>query len=804
MIGNIVLTLGLLAGLFSFTMYYFSHKGYTNTLVKARIGYHTAAVLIIVASLILVHAILTHQYQYNYIFNYSGSGMSTGLLLSTFWGGQEGSFLLWTLFTAIVGIVLLEYTSKRGDLEPRVMMVFTLSLTFLLILVNPLLKSPFNYIWMDPSFIEIKNISNQYLSLPFIKNFLFEDAAAGKSFIRIDSQLHAQLLASGITMNQFIIEGKGLNPLLQNFWMQIHPPILFVGFAMSAVPFAFANAAIIKNEYREWVKQAFPWMLIGNMVLGLAIMLGGYWAYGILGWGGYWGWDPVENSSLIPWLVGVAAIHTLLIQKKTQSSGGAGRFVKTNLILAMLTYIFVLYSTFLTRSGILGDSSVHSFTEPGMLVYLMLVIFMLTFLFMGSAGFIYRWKTLNEDFQGEESVLSRELALFTGAVAIIASTIIVFAGTSAPIFGQAVEIRFYDELNLPIAIIIGLLNGFSLLLKWKADKGVDILNKLMVPIGIAFVLTLGVVFIGKVYEVMLILLSFSSIFSLVVNFEIAYKIARKKASHLGAYIAHIGIALFLLGVVATGGFSEQDSIDLEKNQKANIFGYDLTFLGYNKIANTEKFQFNIKVEKGGSSKTISPVMFVSSMNNSLMREPAIWTMFTKDFYVTPLSYEDGDQTGHEGHAEQGLNVEIKKGESLDYKGNKILFESFDFPEDAMSAMMGGGNFEIGANLVVQAYDKKKYAIEPKMKNAEGVRSFISSEIPELDLKVEMTNLNAGGSVNLILSSLSGGDKVEVIQTPKEILSIEASIKPFINLVWTGVILMVIGFILSAVKRTKET
>ncbi|MCB0750409.1 MAG: cytochrome c biogenesis protein CcsA, partial [Ignavibacteriae bacterium] len=330
MLGNIVITIGFIAGLFTIVMYYLTYKGYENTLIKARIGYHVTAVMSIFASVLLFHAVLTHQYQYNYVFNYSGSGMSTGLLLSTFWGGQEGSFLLWVLFTAIVGIILLEYTSKRGDLEPRVMMVFTLSLTFLLLLVNPLLKSPFNYLWMDPSFIELKNINSQFLSLPFIKDFIFQDNAGGKSFIRMDSQLYAQLTAAGITVKQFIADGKGLNPLLQNFWMQIHPPILFVGFAMSAVPFAFANAALIKNDYRDWVKQALPWMLVGTMVLGLAIMLGGYWAYGILGWGGYWGWDPVENSSLIPWLVGVAAIHTLLIQKKTQSKGGSGRFAKTN------------------------------------------------------------------------------------------------------------------------------------------------------------------------------------------------------------------------------------------------------------------------------------------------------------------------------------------------------------------------------------------------------------------------------------------------------------------------------------------
>ena len=581
--------------------------------------------------------------------------------------------------------------------------------------------------------------------------------------------------------------------------MQIHPPVLFVGFAMAAVPFAFAMAALIKNDYTEWVKQAFPWMLAGVMVLGLAIMLGGYWAYGVLGWGGYWGWDPVENSSLIPWLVGVASIHTLVIQRRTQNKGGAGRFVKTNLILAMLTYIFVLYSTFLTRSGILGEASVHSFAEPGGLVYLLLVVFIGTFILLGGITFLYRWKYLEHEFDSEESVLSRELALFTGAVAILASAIIVLAGTSAPIFGQAVEIRFYDELNLPIAIIIGFLNGFSLLLKWKSNNKEYIWKQLLTPLAVSLVLTVILVLWGGVYDLMLILLSFSAIFTIVVNFEIAYKIVRKKVTHIGAYVAHIGIALFLLGVVATGGFSTQDSLDLEKVKTANVFGYDLTFLGYKPIENGNKYAFDIKVEKGSSSSTVSPVMYVSSFNNSLMREPSIWNMLTKDFYVTPISYEDGQSTAH-NHS--GRAVTIKKGETIDHKGNKIIFDSFNFPPDAMSAMMGGGAFEIGANLTVDSYGKT-YKIEPKMKSDGNGREFVSASIEDLDLLVEMTNLDASGSVSLMLKSLSGNDEV-VTETVSEVLSIEASIKPFINLVWMGVILMVIGFTISTVRRTKET
>jgi len=165
MIGNIALTLALLTGVFSIVMYFLTFRGYQNTLNLARISFHATAILVLAASALLLHAILTHQYQYKYVYNYSSSDLPIGLLISTFYAGQEGSFMLWILFTAIIGLILLDYTSKRGDLEQRVMMIFSLALTFLLIMVNPLLKSSFNYIWTTPDFIDLKNINPAYYSL---------------------------------------------------------------------------------------------------------------------------------------------------------------------------------------------------------------------------------------------------------------------------------------------------------------------------------------------------------------------------------------------------------------------------------------------------------------------------------------------------------------------------------------------------------------------------------------------------------------------------------------------------------------
>ncbi|GJQ62805.1 MAG: cytochrome c assembly protein [Melioribacteraceae bacterium] len=797
MIGNTLLTIGLMAGLFTFIMYYFSVKGYKNTLIPARIGFHVTSISVIAASALLLHAVLTHQYQYKYIFNYSGSDLPVGLLMSTFYAGQEGSLLLWLLFTVIVGLILLDYTSKRGDLEPRVMITFTLGTVFLLVMVSPLLKSPFEYIWAEETFLNVKYLNPSFLSMSFLQGHMFSDPNSGDNFVRMSGELLASMKGAGIGIDQFILQGKGLNPLLQNFWMQIHPPILFVGFAMATAPFAFAVGALIKNDYSDWVKQSLPWLLSGMMVLGLAIMLGGYWAYGVLGWGGYWGWDPVENSSLVPWIIGVAGIHTMLVQKKSQSKGGPGRFVKTNLILAVLTYVLVIYSTFLTRSGILSDASVHSFVAPGKIVFVFLLGFLLMFLFLGLGFIAYRWKYLTENFEAEQNVLSRELALFTGAVTLIASAIIILWGTSAPIWGTAVEIRYYNELNLPIGIIIGLLNGFSLLLKWRKTDSGSLLKSSAFSAAAATVLTVSSVLIGSMYDIMLIIFTWSTAFALFVNIEVAYKIIKGNKLYLGAYVAHTGLALFLLGVIATGGFTEDKQVQLVKGETVEVLGHEVTFTGYRPIENGKKYAFDIEVVDGGSKSTVAPVMYIAEFNNSLMREPDIMNTLIRDFYIAPVSYEDGSApaSGGEKHS-------LTKGETITYNGYTIAFEEFNFDQEAMADMMAGKQFQIGAVLRISQGDKNE-SIELFMISDGQTREFTSAHLHEFELDFQLLSLDASGVVELMIEDGTHG-KQQSENVKQEVLSIEASVKPFINLVWLGVIVMVVGFTVSTVRRLRES
>ena len=798
MIGSVILTIALAFSIISMIMYYLNYRGYKNTLNYGRIAYHAMAVLVIAASVFLWYAILTHQYQYNYIYSYSNNSLrNLGVfqLASSFWGGQEGSFMLWLLLTAIVGIILQSYASKRGDLEPRVMAVFTLATTFLLVMVSPWFKNPFEYIWMTPIFVKVEHLNSQFFNLPFIQQFYFTDQSSNQGFIQINKEFVAHLSQAGVSLNQFIIDGKGLNPQLLNFWMQIHPPILFAGFSMATVPFAFAIAALMKNDYKDWVSQAFPWMLAGMGILGLGIMLGGYWAYEMLGWGGYWAWDPVENSSLIPWLVGVAGIHTLLVQKRSQVKGGIGKYAKTNLMLAVLTYVLVLYSTFLTRSGVLGDASVHSFVDPGMIVYLFLILFIGTFTLLGFGMIIFRWKTLNENIRDDESILSRELALFTAMIVLIASAIIVLVGTSAPIFGKAVDTFFYNEMHLPLAIIIMFLNGISLLIKWQRSELNELIKKSLFAAAASLLFTILLIVIGGVHEIMIILLSLTTAFSLFVNIDIAIKIVKGNMKMLGAYVAHIGIALFILGVIGSAVYSEEMNIDLIKGKPVTAFGYEMTFTDYHPIDNNTKYAFNVNVKKGNSEYQVRPIMYISDFNNSLVREPAILTLLTKDIYISPLGYDE-DKSGQGS----GQQVTISLGSEINYEGTKIKYDEFIKPD--MNAMMSGGDVEMGTKLIVSK-DGIDYEISPLIKIKSGQFEYFPAEVGETNLRIEVRKIEQSNKdADIIISKITTEGTVS--NQPTEILSVAASTKPFVSLVWVGVVIMVVGFFISMTRRLKDS
>lgn len=797
MFGSILVVAALFAGLYSTYKFYKAYNDGYGNIIQARYAYHAMTILVIIASTYLLYLILTHQYQYIYVFEYSSGDLSLGLLLSTFFAGQEGSFLLWLLFTVVIGLFLQNYTSKRGDLEARVMMVYTLAAVFLLIMVNPLLKSPFKLMWSDINYINIKYFNPSILGMPILQNFIFDSQKSNENFVKLGSDLLAALNSNGFEFSQFLVKGKGLNPLLQNFWMQIHPPILFLGFALTTVPFSFAISALIKNKYVEWIKLALPWTLVTSVVLGLGIMIGGYWAYGVLGWGGYWAWDPVENASLVPWLINIALIHTMLIQKQTQDNKKLGRFAKTNLLFAVLMFVLVIYSTFLTRSGILSDSSVHSFSDPGTIVYSTLLIYMLTFSLIGFGGIYFRRKSLTNLAAGEENILSRETGLFYGAALLAASATVVFVGTSAPLIGQSVEVDFYNQMNLPIVFLMSLLIGLTLYMNWNVNDSKIYIKNLLIPLLISVILTIGIILISGLSDILFILFLYANIFALIVNLILVGKVLRSGFRFWGGHLSHIGFAVFLIGVLISGIFSESRQVELTKGVKQKVLSHELTFVGMKQIENGNKYAFDIAVNNKNKSFLSSPVMYISDFNNSLMREPDIIEGLLSDFYISPTSYNDNKENGNEGNF---VSATLRKGEKYKFNDAEIEFVGFNLADHSSGEVTEGNEIKVGTEINVY-YKNKTYNAEPAMIVKGDTKEYGESVIQEADLKIKLTSLDVAGSVNLILSSASNNSTS--IAAHKEVLTADISIKPFISLVWIGVFIMSVGIVLATIRRRQE-
>lgn len=764
MIGSIIIRVAFSVALLATILYYLEHRKHSVQLLTfARFAYRTAVVGMISAAALLVYLIMTHQFHYAYVWNYSSTDLPGPLLFSTFYAGQEGSFSLWAFYTSLVGVALMWYSSRKGY-EPELMFIYSMILSFLLLML--IVKNPFAYIWdLFP-----KDLIHTGPIPASVTNFVWLDQAKG-------------------IWAQYPNEGKGLNPLLQNYWMVIHPQVLFIGFTSMSVPFAYAVAGMLKRDYVSWIRVSTPWTVFGAMVLGTGIVMGGFWAYETLGWGGYWGWDPVENSSLIPWLFCVASIHTMLSQRRS------GSFIKTNFILSILCFIMVLYSTFLTRSGVLGDTSVHSFVEPGMLVYWMLLAGLFLFAGIGLGLFFARMKEMPK-VPVEHSLFSREFALFLGASAIVFAAIFIVIGTSSPIITgilkgktSAVETSYYVTTTLPLGIFIALLAGIGQLLWWKNSETESLMRSLRVPVGLAALFTIATYF-GGAHQATMLIFIFASSFALFTNTTVGYRIFKGNPKMAGGSIAHIGLALMFLGFVASAKYDDKETVSLEQGKQVQALGYTMKYIGYHPIERG-RFAFDVEVRKGDQKFIVAPVMFNNKENEGLMRNPDIINLMTKDFYVSPLSLEAPDTKN-----EQELTIE--KDEVQKFQDMSIKYLGYEF---STSPEKG--------NVVLVSLDvsrgNKTTRLVPEMHNEKGKVSYIPATLPNSDVSFTIKGMGLGNggrgksSITITVSTPLADGQVQKSET----LIVEASVKPFINLVWLGTVTLVAGFFITIIRRGVE-
>ncbi|NNE34972.1 MAG: cytochrome c biogenesis protein CcsA [Rhodothermales bacterium] len=750
---------------------------------------------------LLIYLIFTHQFQYAYVYENTSRALPYYFLLSSSWAGQEGSFLLWIMMNGVVGLCLMKWAR---EFEPRVMTVVATCQVFLVSMIIGLSIGPLHL-----------------GSSPF--------ATLAEKFPE------APMLRAGL----ITADGSGLNDLLQNIWMVIHPPTLFTGFASMIAPFAFAVAALWKRDYTSWVRPALPWTLSAVVMLGVGIAMGGYWAYVTLSFGGYWAWDPVENSSLVPWLIGIAAVHMMIVQKRS------GRSHKAAFLLTILAYMFVVYSTFLTRSGILGDVSVHSFVDLGL--YNQLLLWIVTMGAIGFGLFAYRYREMPAPDK-EPNFLSREFMIFLGAMLLSALAAVVILGTSAPILGNlfrdnaaTVPIAFYNKWALPLSIGFVFLCGIGQLFWWNKMNVENLNRALMKPVLLSVAATILVILLTPFIErtsapflvaagatgteaglfdgltsywqrfgagLTLLALVFVSFFALFGNAQVLYRIGRGNPRLAGGALSHIGFAIMVLGIISSGAFStalsgrsgvdltgsgQRNNFILERGQTTTVNGYRVTYA--DKIRTKEgrpQYILNF-VDPKGKPFTIEPVVYKSN-KEQWIQHPDLRIGFQKDVFVA-VTPNDMLTTSSDAKGE----ISMSRGETKDLDDGKysINFENYevmtdseyhtDSTEIAVAAVLNITNKDSGESQVV----KPLYLVD---KN--GSTKFVRNEITEWELALSFIGMDVNnGTIKLFVEGAA--------IVPADWIVVQAYEKPFIFLVWLGIITLSLGFVVSIVRRVKE-
>ncbi|MBL7138217.1 MAG: cytochrome c biogenesis protein CcsA [Bacteroidales bacterium] len=584
---------------------------------SARSFYWLHVLSLIGVAVVLYYVIFSHYFEYSYVWRYSSRDLPVKYIISCFWAGQEGSFLVWALFQALVGLVLIRTT--RGW-ESGVMAFFALSQLFVTSMMLGVSIGGWE-IGTSPFRLLRETVDN-------IQETIF---------------VNANYLTT-------LKDGNGLNPLLENIWMTIHPPILFLGYALALVPFSYAMAALVRREFTSWIRIVIPWTLLSLLLLGAGILLGGAWAYVSLTFGGFWAWDPVENSSLVPWMTLVAALHFMLISRKQNYA------LTATFIFSTLSYVLVLYASYMTRSGVLSETSAHSFGDNGMAAQL--AIFLLTFLALATWFIIRRAGQFH--LKRKEILLSREFWMFSGSLIVVLSAFQIMFTTSIPVFNAIFgtnfapptnAVGFYNRWQTPFALVIAGFIAFTQFLNFDRNEPGSFLRKVIIPLVLSIGLTISFVVPGIVRSGSYILFLFFIWFLLTATL-MNLIIPTSKPRNLPAIVTHLGFGLFLLGVLITfsnskiissntSGFdlgdirSNKENLLLTRSDTCYMGGYYVTYVDKVKEGNTTVYQVDFLKRKKGE------YTWQFTLHPSVNRHPRMGDVYNpdtrnfllKDYYI---------------------------------------------------------------------------------------------------------------------------------------------------------------------------
>jgi cytochrome c-type biogenesis protein CcmF len=721
-IGNTILsTAFMLSAASIFFMYKSFTKPHRFFAAGKRLFYITSA-LIFFAVILLLYYFLNDEFIYASVYNHSS--ISTPLIykITAIWAGQEVSLLIWILILNICGIIIAKTTDEFTPI-----VLASLAATQGLMLLILIVKSPFAFVW-------------EY----YPKSFQIGEMPGN---------------------------GTGLNMLLMDPWMIVHPPVLYIGYASSVIPFGYAIAALIRREYDSWIKKARTWIIFSSLTLGIGIFMGGYWAYKVLGWGGYWGWDPVENSSLIPWVISVALIHGIILQTRK------GMLKRTNIAIALSYFIFVLLSAFLTRSGILSNFSVHSFGQSDILHYLYLM--MLVFFFAVSIYFfIKRFKGIESE-KFSEKIFTFEGMITYGMIILLLYSFIILTGTTMPITtglignqGNVTE-NFYNTVSIPFGAMILAFIILSMFVSRKFSMGSIIVAAIL---SIAGGVLFNKDFINNITVDIYSIISFFLIFMIIIDL---YKY--RKISFVSSRTAHFGLAILILGIISsnihsTTGHGEHKQISVGETVEIDK-DLSLTLKG---IQDEKKSHILVTVLDKGVTKDVQIPYLINPKTDSIYKEPYIIKRLIGDIYIIPEIYVFGYN--------EYSAATLHKDEETIISGHKVTFKGF------ITENMGTANMSIRAELYV---DARKYLPGVIAANTDK-EEFINQKIPGTDKIVAIDDLNPRDmSVYVFITP----DKNAVI--PPDYLIIDISHKKLIWLVWLGTVFISGGLMMGIVGRKRE-
>ncbi|CAM3629402.1 heme lyase CcmF/NrfE family subunit [Polynucleobacter brandtiae] len=560
-----------------------AHQGRREWLMLARPAAQTVFLLLAIAFVTLSWSFYVNDFSVLYVAEHSNSQLPTMYRLSAVWGGHEGSLLLWVFLLSTWTILVAQLSKSLDDfMVARVIGVLGLVITGLLLFIIT-------------------------TSSPFER--LFPAAQ----------------------------DGRSLNPLLQDPGLIFHPPMLYMGYVGFSVAFAFAIASLLSGRLdAAWARWSRPWTTAAWVFLTLGIALGSWWAYYELGWGGWWFWDPVENASFIPWLVGTALLHSLSVTEKR------GGFKSWTVLLAICAFSLSLLGTFLVRSGVL--TSVHAFaTDPRRGVFILIFLVLV----VGSSLALYAWRAPKSTLGGKFSLTSRETFILLGNVFLVVSAASILLGTLYPLLIDALHLGkisvgppYFNSVFVPIMVPLLVLMGIGPWTSWKNSNLLTVIKRLWVAALVAVIAAVLIPLIMGSFTWLTslgFLLAFWVIASGVLQWIRQAKVGKPTRSFMGMQLAHLGIAVFVIGVTMVGGYQEEKDVKMHAGETVSVGGYQIQLQGVAAVPgpNYKAMQGTFLLMRNGQLEaTLYPEKRSYFSSTMPMTEAAIDAGLTRDIYVS--------------------------------------------------------------------------------------------------------------------------------------------------------------------------